>query len=183
MRERYAADPSLTVEAIARETGRAQKTVRWHSEKQRWGAHRREVQAKTAERTRESLEKDIEAFSLTRARKLMRMADLHLDQLIAKLESGKAEVDAFRVQAALKSLDESHLAGKIAQQITPILFEAMDRSAIEQLIAERRASSKPQPPPAPASNHATNGTTASTPTPHSAGARVASLFSRRNGTS
>lgn len=181
MRERYAADLSLTVDAIARETGRAQKTIRWHAEVEHWGARRREVQAATVEKTREVLATEMEEFTIRRTRKLMKLAELHIDQLTRALESGEAEVDSFRLQAALKSLDDSHLAGKVAAQITPILFEAMDRQAIDQLIAERRASSGPPRPSAPLNG--THPPTTSTPKQPSADARVASLFSRRNGTS
>ncbi len=186
--ERYAADPSLTLDALAKETGRSLSTLRTHSKRFRWMDLRRKVQARTAESLRAKLQQRMERFALARQSLMLKIARRGLRALAANLAApagehgfGSDKVDGYQLQAILKSFDDGTLAGKVAEQITPILFEAMDRAAIEQLMAERRASMSPPPKPP---GHATNGTaTTSIQRPPSADARVASLFSRRNGSS
>lgn len=184
--ERYAAEPSLTLDALARETGRSLSTLRTHARRRRWMDLRRKVQAKTAESLRAKLQQEQERFALTRQRRMLRIADRATRALLANLAApagehgfGSDKVDGYQLQAILKAFDDGTLAGKVAQTITPILFEAMDRAAIEQLMAERRASVLPRATP----SHGTNGTTDSIQRPPSVDGRVASLFSRRNGSS
>lgn len=186
--ERYAANPRLTLQQIADEVGRTLSTVRTHYSKERWKDLRAKVQAQTIESVRAKLQRETERFAVERQRLTLKIARRALRAALANLGSpgskdsfGSDRVDGFQLAALLKAHDDGTVAGKVAEQLTPILFEVMDRRATEQLTEAklqefRSRLSAAQP-------HGTNGTTSSTLKPTCANGRVASLFSRPNGTS
>ena len=183
--ERYAADPKLTLEQISRDTGRTLATVRTHYAKRRWRYRRVAVQAKTREAVAAKPQQSTERFAMFRHRMMLKIAKRGLRALCANLEApageegfGSDKVDAYQLQAILRTMDDGTLAGKVADQLTPFLLESLDREATTALVRERIDSFRTPPP------HA-NGTsqTHSTPKPACANGRVASLFSRHNGSS
>lgn len=180
MRERYAADLGLTCEDIAKETGRAVKTIRWHAHQRRWGKRRAEVQAKLVEQARAEMQLELNSFSVSRTRRMLKVASLSIDRMLEVLRDGDAEMDPFKLQAALKAFDDGTVTGKVAEQLTPFLLESLDKDATMRMVEERRADlarlAQQQKP-------ATGSSTTSTQKPACANGRVASSFSRPSGSS
>lgn len=181
--ERYAADPSMTFQTIADDTGRTHSTVKTHAEKERWGELRRLTQARTREAVRARLQERTELFATKRQSLMLTIAERGLRALAANLAApagedgfGSNKVDAYQLQAMLKTLDDGTLAGKVAEQLTPVLLQALDRETTMALVRERIGAFQP-----PHKNGV--ATTHSTQKPACANGRVASLFSRPNGSS
>lgn len=183
--ERYAAEPMLTLEQIAKETGRTRATVKTHYSRGNWKARRIQVQAKTRAAIQAKLQQRAESFALYRQGMLITAARRALKAIAANLQGaggehgfGVEKVDAYQLQALLKTYDESTLEGKVAAQLTPILFQTLERQATDELTAAKLREFQAQ---AQQSRPASSST--STRTLPYANGRAASLFSRPNGTS
>lgn len=182
--EQYAADKNLSLADIARMTGRRIGTVKSHHARAGWAELRRVVQAKTCEAIREKLQREQEKFALFRQRKLITIARRSLNALAENLKApggehghGSDKVDAYQLQATLKTLDDGTLAEKVSEKLTPLILEAMSDQSVSDLATAKlkafREALQSQP--------AATASTTSTRKPDCATGRAASSFSRSSG--
>lgn len=183
--ERYAADPTLSLTKVAQMTGRSLGTVKAHYERRGWAARRREVQAKSRDAIQARLQEARVEFAVWREREMLKIARRGMRALALNLKApagedgfGSDKVDAHQVRTILKAVDEAAVVAKDTEQLTPLVFQTLDRAATDRIVQEKLAETR-----AAAARLQQEQATTSTPKTTSVAGRVASLFSRRSGTS
>ena len=145
LRARYAADPTLSLEALAGEAGVHPSTVKERAAKEGWTEDRRTFQEERRQSLQEALAGELEEFDLDRVRRLVALSRGLLDRLEASLEDGELRpsvLDLVRLGDHLQAVRPDQGEDGQEWEALPMVFRPLPPS-------ERDAAKEPRAAAAP----------------------------------
>lgn len=134
MGEQYALRRELTLEDIAKATGRTLSTVKTHARRKGWSKKRMAAVAERRDIWTKRVAAELQDFRLEKTSTVIELSRLAMKRLKTELETNdRQQIDAHQVVALLKHLDDSEVDRALVEAIPQLVMSELPAAAVEQI--------------------------------------------------